>query len=434
LIFAFPDPDQDAPLHAIAKPRRVCVLANVTPAAPAAPTPAPLTDVLPHRAFRVALLFLLVAALLGVLLRWQLVAPVPGLVYGYWLHAHSHTAFLGFVFNAFFGLALVRFVPSGETRVYARLFVVLQIAVLGMLATFPWQGYAAASIAFSTLHMGGAGVFAWRLWRHNHASPAALPHLRASLFFLLLSGLGPLALGPLAATGMREHPAYSLSIYFYLHAQYNGWFPFFLQACALQQISAHTTSPTFIRHSSLAHRWFLAGVLLTFAQSTLWLAPPAWVYVAAALGGLAQLIGFAYLLRALVAARPLPAGPIRLLVLSGVAAFALKLGLQAASAWPALSALVSHRYVVIAFLHLVFLGVVAPVVFAAGIHAGWLRDRLATRIGLVVFFSAAALSELILVFVALGWSPPLPINQLLLASAIGMALATAPLFAASVRR
>lgn len=406
----------------------------MTPAAPAAPAPAPLADALTRRAFRVALLFLLVAALLGVLLRWQLVAPIPGLVYGHWLHAHSHTAFLGFVFNAFFALALVRFVPSGETRVYARLFVVLQIAVLGMLATFPWQGYAAASIAFSTLHMGGAGVFAWRLWRRNQASPAARPHLRASLFFLILSGLGPLALGPLAATGMRDHPAYALSIYFYLHAQYNGWFPFFLQACALQQISAHTAAPALNRLSSLALRWLLAGVLLTFAQSTLWLSPPAWVYFAAALGGLAQLIGFAYLLRALALAPPPPAGPIRLLAFSALAAFALKLGLQAASAWPALSDLVSHRFVVIAFLHLVFLGVVAPAIFAAGIHAGWLRDRLATRICLVVFFAAAALSELVLVCVALGWSPPLPINQLLLAAAIGMALPTAPLFVASLRR
>lgn len=430
---ARPDPDQAAAALALAKSRRVCVLARVTPSVPVPPASDP-AEVLPRRAFRVAMLFLLVAALLGVLLRWQLVAPVPGLVYGYWLHAHSHTAFLGFVFNAFFALALARFVPGGETRVHARLFVVLQIAVLGMLATFPWQGYAAASIAFSTLHMGASGVFAWRLWRRNHAPPAARPHLRASLVFLVLSGLGPLALGPLAAAGMRDHPAYSLSIYFYLHAQYNGWFPFFLQACALDHASGAGASPALARDSALALRWLFSGAVITFAQSTLWLAPPGWVHAVAGAGGVAQLIGFFYLLRALRHARPVPAGPVRVLLVSGLAAFALKLVLQSASAWPALSTLVNHRYVVIAFLHLVFLGVVAPAIFAAALHAGWLRDRFSTRLGLGVFFAATAISELVLVCVALGWSPPLPINQLLLASAIGMALAAAPLLASSLRR
>jgi hypothetical protein len=386
------------------------------PDAPDAPAPA-FSEVLSRRAFRAAMLFLFVAALLG-----------------HWLHAHSHTAFLGFVFNAFFAFALTRFIPAGETRAYAGLFLVLQIAVVGMLATFPRQGYAAASIAFSTLHMVAAGLFACRLWRHDHASPAARPHLRASLFFLVISGLGPLALGPLAANGLRDHPAYSLSIYFYLHAQYNGWFPFFLQACALHQISADGASPAFDRCSSLALRWLFAGVLLTFAQSTLWLSPPGLVWLAAALGGLAQLIGFAYLLRALRFAHPLPAGPIRALIVTALAAFALKFVLQAASAAPALSALVGHRYVVIAFLHLVFLGVVAPAIFAAALHARWLEDRRSTRIGLVVFFAAAALSELVLIGVALGWSSPLPVARLLLASAIGMALASASLFVASLRR
>jgi hypothetical protein len=394
----------------------------------AAPAPT-FAAALPQRAFRAAMAFLLVAALLGVLLRWQLVTPIPGLVYGHWLHTHSHTAFLGVVFNAFFALALARFVPAAESRGYLRVFVVLQIAVLGMLATFPRQGYGAASIAFSTLHMVAAGVFAWRLWCRNHASPAARPHLRVALVFLVLSGLGPLALGPLAALGQRDHPAYLLSIYFYLHAQYNGWFPFFLQAYALQHVAVQTSAPSFERNSALALRWLFAGALLTFAQSTLWLSPPAWIYGVAALGGIAQLIGFGYLLRALRLARPLPAGPIRVLVVSGVAAMTLKLVLQAASASPALSALANHRFVVIAFLHLVFLGVVAPAIFAAGLHAGWLRDRLSTRLGLVVFFAAAALSELILVGVALGWTPPAPIPRLLLVSAIGMALATAPLVA-----
>jgi len=392
-------------------------------------------SVLPRRAFRAAMGFLLVTALLGVLLRWQHVSPLPGQIYGHWLHAHSHTAFLGFVFNAFLALALGAFIPSAEHRAYARLFVVLQIAVLGMLATFPRQGYAAGSIAFSTLHLVAAAVFAWRLWRRNQAAPAARAHLGASLFFLVASGLGPLALGPLAAAGLRDTPAYALSIYFYLHAQYNGCFPFFLQSIALQQSAsanhpALVRSPAFARHATLALRWGFAGVVLTFAQSTLWLDPPAWVRLVAFLGGLAQLLGFAHLLLALRPASRLPAGPVRWLLRLAVASFALKLLLQLASAWPALAPLADHRYVVIAFLHLVFLGFVSPALFAAGLHAGWLRDRLATRLALVLFLLAAAFSELVLVAVALGWAPPVPTPRLLLLGAAAMALASVPLVAA----
>ena len=390
------------------------------------------TAPLPRRAFRAAMGFLLIAALLGVLLRWQLVAPFPGITYGHWVHAHSHTAFLGFVFNAFFAFALGVFVSADERSAYARIFTVLQLAVVGMLATFPWQGYAAGSITFSTLHMAASGTFAWRLWRRNQAAPAARGHLGAALFFLVISGLGPLTLGPLAASGLRDSPAYALSIYFYLHAQYNGWFPFFLQALALQHASSRSVDPALARHAERALRWLFAGALLTFAQSTLWLDPPPWVRLVALAGGLAQLIGFVQFFRALRLAPQLPSGPIRHLVRLAFAAFALKLVLQAASAWPGLAGLVNHRYVVIAFLHLVFLGVVAPAVFAAGLHAGWLRDRIPGRIALVVFFAAAAFSEGVLVAVALGWTPSVPTQGLLLGAAVALALAVVPLFAGTL--
>ncbi len=387
---------------------------------------------LPRRAFRAAMGFLAIAALLGVLLRWQLVAPFPGITYGHWLHAHSHTAFLGFVFNAFFAFALGVFVPADERTAYARIFTILQLAVVGMLATFPLQGYAAGSITFSTLHMAASGTFAWRLWRRNQAAPSARGHLGAALFFLVISGLGPLTLGPLAAAGLRDSPAYALSIYFYLHAQYNGWFPFFLQALALQHASSRSADPNLARHAARALRWLSAGALLTFAQSTLWLDPPPWVRVVALAGGIAQLIGFAQLFRALRLAPPLPSGPIRHLVRLAFAAFVLKLVLQTASAWPGLAGLVNHRYVVIAFLHLVFLGVVAPAVFASGLHAGWLRDHGFARLALGIFFVAAAFSECVLVAVALGWTPSVSTQELLLGAAIAMALAVVPLFAGTL--
>lgn len=392
------------------------------------------TDDLARTAFVVALGCLTAVAATGALLRWSQIRPLPGFNYGHWLHAHSHTAFLGFVFNAFLGLALVRFLPDAERPAFRRLFVVLQVAVLGMFATFPAQGYGPASIAFSTLHMIGAGVFAWRLWRKNTAAPGARAHLRVALACLVISGVGPLALGPLAALGFRDTPAYALCIYFYLHAQYNGWFLFFLQALLLQPPAGREASVRQTRLARAACLWLGAGVVLTLAQSTLWLGPPAWVNVVAGLGGVAQLVGFGIFLRALAApgtagawfagSRPATA---RWLLRLALAAWVLKLVLQATAVAPGLDALVNHRFIVIAFLHLVFLGVVAPAILAFGFTAGWLRNTCAARFAVGVFFSAAAVSELVLVALALGWNSPVSPPWLLFAPTAFMAV-SAPFF------
>jgi hypothetical protein len=364
-----------------------------------------------RHAFGVAGVFLVVVAALGALLRWQSVWPMAGVNYTHWLHAHSHTAFLGWVFNAFFALALHRFVAEEDVRVFWRLFGLMQVAVVGMLIAYPIQGYGAVSIVFSTLHMVCSVVFAWRLWRRNRATPAARIHLRVALAFMIMSGLGPLTLGPLAALGMRDSPAYLLSIYFYLHCQYNGWFMFFLQALAFQDMSEDRTTD-----AQRAAAWLGAGALLTLVLSALWLHPPMWVYAVAAVGGAAQLTGCFYLLRGLRGFGQKFAGAARGLVGLVVAAFLLKHALQVASAWPALESLVNHRFMVIAFLHLVFLGVVTPSLLAWALRLGWLRDGGWTRAGLGVFFAGAVVSQAVLVGAPLGWVCPRLMETLLAAT------------------
>jgi hypothetical protein len=377
------------------------------------------------RAFRFALGFLVVATLLGALLRFLAVRPVEGWQYGHLLHTHSHTAFLGWVFNAFLALAVVRFVPEGERRTFGRLFVVLQAAVLGMLFSYPFQGYGAVSIAFSTLHMGASAVFAWRLWFRAEAAPAARGHLRAALLFLVVSGLGPLALGPLAALGLRDSPAYSLSIYFYLHGQYNGWFVFFLQAVVLQELARAGRGNEDAARRALI--WLGTGAVLTLAQSTLWLQPPGWVHGVAAVGGIAQLIGCYWLLKALRGASTLFAGAARPLMALALAALLTKHVLQAVSALPAMVGMANHRFVVIAFLHLVFLGVVTPAVLAWGLRLGWLRDGRALRFGAALLVAGAVATEALLVGPALGLMLTLPLMPLLFAAAVVMAAGVAML-------
>ena len=360
-----------------------------------------------QRMWRVALGYFALAAVLGALLRFLTLHPVPGLHAGHLLHTHSHIAFLGWVFNACFVLGLTAFPGQRPGKQWRRLWVVLQVGVIGMLVSYPIQGYGPISIAFSTLHMGASAVFAWWLWRATGASTAARPHLRVALAALVLSGLGPLALGPLAALDLRDSPGYTLAIYFYLHAHYNGWFVFFLQAIAVQAAGKAVDRKKALR----AAQWLAAGLVLTFAQSTLWLDPPSWVRLLAGIGGGMQLIGAVLLAQVLWPARKrLPSGIGRWLVVLAIASWGLKLVLQALAALPALATLANHRYIAIAFLHLIFLGLVTPGLLAAALHRRWLPDDKLTQLILGLFFTGALLGQLALVALPLGvfptmWSP-----------------------------
>lgn len=355
---------------------------------------------LARRANAVAWAFFVIVALLGVLLRWQMLRPFGAVNYAYLLHAHSHVAFMGWIFNAFFALALRFWVGPDEVVGYRRLFWILQVAVVGMLVSFPLQGYALGSIAFSTLHMIGSGVFAWKLWGSQRVAPAARGWLRVALAFMVLSGLGPLALGPFAALGMRESPGYTLSIYFYLHCQYNGWFVFFLLA-VLQQQLAEKDVPVLVGLTRRALTWLAIGAGLTYALSALWLHPPMWVRGVAWAGGVAQLFGCGCLLAALRPARSFFArewgGVSRQLMTLALGALVLKLTLQFLGAWPELTALANHRFIVIAFLHLVFLGVVTPVLIAWALDLGWLEWNARAKLGLALFLAGAAFTEIALV-------------------------------------
>lgn len=382
----------------------------------------------PARAFAWAWGFWTIAALLGVLLRWHGMRPIPGFEYAYTLHAHSHVAFLGWVFNGFFALALQVFVPTGDSHRYRRLFWTLQVAVAGMLVAYPVQGYARESIIFSTLHLVCAGVFTVRLLRRNVARPVARRYLVAAFACMLLSGIGPLTLGPLAAMGMRESPWYLLCIYFYLHFQYNGWFILYLIAVLVQRWETAGTSRA-VAAAARAWHWLIAGTLLSFALSALWMSPSAWVYAAAVAGGAALLVATVLLIPALrefrhALGRPVPwVGP---LFACAALLFAVKHGLQFAGAWPELALIAGQRTVVIGFLHLIFLGIVTPALIGWAMTFGWLPVSPTTRVGIVLFGLGAVATELTLLMPAAlqiaGTHLPPPGATTLFASAVVMAM------------
>jgi hypothetical protein len=353
------------------------------------------------RMFFVAWFFFGIAALFGVLLRMQFVFPLPWIDYGHFLHTHSHVAFLGWIYNAFFGLAVRFFAPEEAAVGYWRLFLATQVAVIGILITFPLQGYGLASLIFSTLHMACAAVFVCRLLRRNRGGSVSRAYLWAASLFMLLSLAGPLSMAPIMIFGYGDTPLYGLSIAYYLHFQYNGWFVFFLMAVVFQALHEGTTW----RGEGAARKaliWLTAGCVLTFALSALPLNPPRWVFFVVAAGGVAQLIGAGYCVRAVreVASLFSASRAALLLAVTAGVCFLLKIVLQGLAAWPALLELATSRYTIIAFMHLVFLGVATSLLIAWEVTLKWMPLTGFAMAGLVMLAAGAFVSQL-----ALGYMP-----------------------------
>jgi hypothetical protein len=346
-----------------------------------------------HTTFRVALGFLVLAAALGA---WMRLAPLSPrefpLPYDHVLHAHSHAAFLGWIFNALLALVQNRLLPPGAPRVGRRTWWTLQLSAAAMVPAFLAQGYGPVSIAFSTVHMAAAGRACWLLARAPVLPPAARLALRVAVAWFAASALAPVALGPLAALGMRDSPAYTLAVYFYIHAQANGWFAFAPLALALGTafpVPAHRRGVVLLA----------CGSVPTFALAFPAFPDSGWLQVTGFLGGLLELGGLVHLAPAL--ARP-AMGPVWLMRLAW-SAFALKCLLQVLATLPALAPFTQQRGTALAFLHLIFLGFVTAFLLGSAAGLGWLHAasrRFRAGIGLAIGGFTA--SEFLLVVPALA--------------------------------
>jgi hypothetical protein len=341
--------------------------------------------------WKTALGWWVVAGALGVLLRYQLLYPVPALTYPFLLHAHSHVVLLGWAFNALFLALTTVFVPPGWLAGHRWIWVGFQVAVLGMLVFFPLQGYATGSIVFSTLHVFVSYAMAWKLWRAIRSDQSLSASLvRWALFFLVLSTLGPYAVGMLKAQHLQDTFWYPLAIYFYLHFLYNGWFMFGCLALVFRWLegwgllSVRSVGDRFIT-------LFAVSCLGTWGLSALWIDPPRWVWWLAGASALVQAMAGAWLIGWLWqqsgALRRRLRPNVRWLLGITLVSFCVKLTLQLLSATPwAAEWAYGQRHLVIAYLHLVFIGVVSFYLLAWALQQRQIRWTAAGMGTLVIGF------------------------------------------------
>lgn len=309
----------------------------------------------------------LIAGLMGLFLRYLFVNPL-GINFRFLTHAHSHTAMLGWVYLMLYSLIVYYFVPN-PGKAYKRLFWITEFAVVGMILSFPFQGYAAVSITFSTLHIFCSYYFVRLVWRDQDLNSKPERHLlKASLLFMLLSTIGVWCLGPAVATTGAGSAFYNIAIQFFLHFQFNGWFLLAVLALFLKLLK----NSGILVENKIFNKFFyllLAATILSLALPVGWYAPHPLLLFLNGIGVILQLIALFYFVKMIrsdwAKFSTNLSRPTRLMFGFALLNFILKIVLQSSSVFPEIAE-VSHqlRNFVIGFIHLTMLGVISGFLFA----------------------------------------------------------------------
>ncbi len=342
-------------------------------------------------------------AVLGFVFRLYPVFSFPGFHYQNWLQVHSHAAFLGWVYTGLSVLFWYAFVPDNRklNKRFGIFTAILQIPVFGMYFSFPVEGYGPWSIFFLSAHLILFIYLMTFIFRHSTVKhTASFTLAKTAFWFMVLSGAGPMALGPIVAMGLKHTYWYQAAIYFYLHFQYNGWFTIALAALLLQRIEKAGV-PSSARESRGLVVAFVLSTLLTYPLSLMGFYPEPINYIPGGLGIVLEMAAIYYVVRKYFRNKHLAdyTGPsFRLFGTLVLAFLALKLLAQFLTAFPFIVDMAyTRRDLVVAYLHLTLLGFVSLAVLLFYNWNGWLNfKKPAGLAGIILFITGLVVSEMLL--------------------------------------
>jgi len=198
------------------------------------------TMIFEKKLWQYPLIFGVFGALIGLILRYAYTGVVSGFPFKNVLHSHSHVMLLGFLFNTLLILVWTNF-TQGLDKISYKYYLALQVCVAILLIAFILQGYALYSIVFSTLHLILSYIVLIRLWKRLTKNNSMHQFVKLGIIFHFISSIGPYMLGPLMVLEMQESPWYQQAIFFYLHFQYFGVFFVWMLAVLLQKANVILT-------------------------------------------------------------------------------------------------------------------------------------------------------------------------------------------------
>jgi hypothetical protein len=347
-----------------------------------------------------ALIFFLLASLLGAVMRLFWIEEIPFLDYKHILHAHSHTALLGWGYILISGLLIYLYIPvSPGNNIIKRIWYGIVIATAGMFIAFIYQGYGAVSIAFSVLFVFISYAFAWYFFKFRRPARSAAyeTFFRWAVIWQLISTMGLWAIPVVSITMGKAHPLYHMSVQFFLHFQFNGWFSYAVIGLVVYYLNKQGYN---LKMPKYTFAILQLSLLLTYAQSITWSNPLQTIFYFNSLGVLLQATAFFLIFSNLWKSRPSfgqHTSWMKGLLFLGIGSLLFKVLIQSMVVVPQIATIsYTIRNFVIGFIHIIMLGAVTMTGGFMISEFNLIKNNKLTRLGWVVLMIGFVLTEFIL--------------------------------------
>jgi hypothetical protein len=353
-----------------------------------------------------SLVNLSLVAFFGFTLRSKILFPLPAIDFRHVLSAHSHFAFAGWAGLALMTLLIYEILPENiaAKKIYQWVLAGIEVSSLGMALSFPFVGYNAVSIFFSTLYIVAVVVFAPVFIKDviEYVKEKNVKVLSISaLSSLFLSFSGTLGLVYMLVTGSVNSLLYRDSIYVFLHFQYNGFFTLSVFALLMNQLNKRGVLTG--GSGKLFSVFLCASVLPAVFLSLLW-HNKSLFYITAAIGCLliiAALFCLFLFIRRLKFQELFSTRFGKTLLIFSIISFSLKMLLNVGTIFPTLgNAVYGDRPVIIGFLHLVFLAFLSFYILSVLVDIEFFKRR--NYYAIVVFSLGIFANEILLMLQGLG--------------------------------
>ena len=348
-----------------------------------------------------SLVNLCIVALLGMTLRTKFLFTIQFIDYKNFLSAHSHFAFGGWVTLSLMTLLIDNLLSAEQKQkdIYQWMLWGIEITSVGMLITFPFQGYALFSIIFSTAFIfftyGFSWVFIKDLQKAEKERSIGLL-ARSALLSLVISSVGPFTLAYIMVAKTGNAFLYRDAIYTYLHFQYNGFFTLSVFALFFNQLLAFVNDDIRKRMWPFALSICLSVVPALFL-SLLWHGYNLYVRAIAFAGCILIIASLLFFLQIILKRKiytPYISPLAKTLLICSMVSFVIKMCLQMGTIIPALgNAVFGYRPIIIGFLHLVFLGFVSFYIFFNYVEAGMFAGAKTKSLPAIICFTAAVITN-----------------------------------------
>ncbi len=361
---------------------------------------------LAHFWIKLSFLNILIVSAIGVILRYKIAFPLTFIDQKNLLHGHSHFAFFGWISQTLMILLLTEVSKYFNNDIIKRYQVLLWInfiSAYGMLISFSIQGYGLFSICFSTFSILNSYVFGIRFWKdlnrtkYKHNS---FKWYKAAIIFNVISSFGAFILAYLMATANANQTSYLLSIYSYLHFQYNGWFFFICMGLLVSGIEKIIETPNKL---NINFWMFSLSCVPLYLLSILWIKLSIIFYTIVIIAVITQLFAWIWFTKTIyikyIYADAKNSKIASMLFALSAIALSIKILLQTFSLIPTLSQLAfGFRPIVIGYLHLMLLGFTSIFMFGYILRNKIVNIKIYARNGIFIFVTGIIINEFLLLW------------------------------------